>query len=403
MELNVNPIFLFKKILNSSSIGLFLYILYKDTVLFISKPTYTSNLIEKWEPRHFPDIVLCPFPAVDLDQLMKHGYRSFNEYFSGNIEDSQEDGWSGNSSASIERIIEDMSVLKSAADCPVLRDDETYKPLNLNFVLTMSVFPYGRCCRAAIQENNDKVQKMYFRVKLKDNLPQVEGFQMFFSSQESSHIHKLNKFNTFGNYLITSKNDSGYAMYVVKLHEDIQLEDDPKTNCKNYQDKRGYAKCLDKEYLHQSMSALNNCTPPYITSKSEFWCKETLDLSTTEAKYFLWQFRNSRKNDGQCLPPCNTTKYVFFQCCKLLKSTPLFPFFLRYQIEHLGVSKRQDRYGMIIEFENDVEITESKWTIPSLTFVMRIGANMGLCRSIVWLVNFFVDYILLHDMKVCKK
>ena len=75
----------------------------------------------------------------------------------------------------------------------------------------------------------------------------------------------------------------------------------------------------------------------------------------------------------------------------------------RYQVEHLGVSKRQDRYGMIIEFENDVEITESKWTIPTLTFVMRIGANMGLCRSIVWLVNFFMDYILLHDMKVCKK
>ena len=130
---------------------------------------------------------------------------------------------------------------------------------------------------------------------------------MFFSSQESSHIQKLNKFNTFGNYLKTSKNDSGYAMYNVKLHEDIQLEDDPKTNCKNYQDKRGYAKCLNDEYLKQSLYALN-CTPPYITDTSEFWCREKLNLSSSEAKSFLWQFRNSRKNDGQCLPPCNTTK-----------------------------------------------------------------------------------------------
>ena len=59
---------------------------------------------------------------------------------------------------------------------------------------------------------------------------------------------------------------------------------------------------------------------------------------------------------------------------------------------------------MIIEFENDVEITESKFQYSSLTFVMRIGANMGLARSIVWLVNFFIDYFLLRkfDVKVCK-
>ena len=97
---------------------------------------------------------------------------------------------------------------------------------------------------------------MFFRVKFKENIPQVEGFQMFFSSQESSHIQKLNKIKT-------SKNDFGYAMYNVKLNEDIQLEDDPKTNCNNYKEKRGYAKCLNEEYLKQSLSALN-CTPPYI-------------------------------------------------------------------------------------------------------------------------------------------
>ena len=85
-------------------------------------------------------------------------------------------------------------------------------------------------------------------------------------------------------------------MYIVKLNEDIQLEDDPKTNCKNYKEKRGYAKCLNEEYLKQSLSALN-CTPPYITDKSEFWCREKLNLSSYEAKSFLWQFRNSRKND----------------------------------------------------------------------------------------------------------
>ena len=307
MHLKINLISVLKNIINISSIILFLYILSEDIILFLSKPTYTSNLIENWEPRHFPDIVLCPFPAVDLDQLMKHGYRSFNEYFKGNIDDSQDGGWSGNSTASIEKVTDDISILKSEKDCPVLLDDKTYKPLNLNFVLSKQVFPYGRCCRAVIQEYNDKTQKMFFRIKFKENIPQVNGFQMFFSSQESSHIQKLNKFNTFGNYLKTSKNDSGYAMYNVKLHEDIQLEDDPKTNCKNYQDKRGYAKCLNDEYLKQSLYALN-CTPPYITDTSEFWCREKLNLSSSEAKSFLWQFRNSRKNDGQCLPPCNTTK-----------------------------------------------------------------------------------------------
>ena len=56
-------------------------------------------------------------------------------------------------------------------------------------------------------------------------------------------------------------------MYIVKLNEDIQLEDDPKTNCKNYKEKRGYAKCLNEEYLKQSLSALNCTIAPLLTSR----------------------------------------------------------------------------------------------------------------------------------------
>ena len=98
-------------------------------------------------------------------------------------------------------------------------------------------------------------------------------------------------------------------MYNVKLQEEIKLEDDPKANCKIYKEKKGYAQCLDDEYLHQSLTAIN-CTPPYITNLTEMWCEGTLDLSSTMANSFLWQFRNSRKNDGKCFPPCKSTKYV---------------------------------------------------------------------------------------------
>ena len=63
MHLQINSNSILKKIINISSIVLFLYILSEDIILFLSKPNYTSNLIGNWDPGHFPDIVLCPFPA----------------------------------------------------------------------------------------------------------------------------------------------------------------------------------------------------------------------------------------------------------------------------------------------------------------------------------------------------
>ena len=76
----------------------------------------------------------------------------------------------GPETASIEKVTDDISILKSEKDCPVLLDDETYRPLNLNFVLSKQVFPYGRCCRAVIKESIDKTQKMFFRVKIKERM-----------------------------------------------------------------------------------------------------------------------------------------------------------------------------------------------------------------------------------------
>ena len=199
MNLTINGIDVLKFFLNISSIALFLYILVQDIRLFLSKETYTSSKREKLKPSNFPDIILCPFPAVDLNQLTKHGYRSYNEYFKGNIEDSERGGWCGNSSGPIENVTKDISAMKTVKDCPTMKvkfDHDSYEYLKLKFELSLSVFPNGRCCQSIKPRDskNYAVKKMYFNVKMNESLPLVEGFQMFLSSLETNHIQKLNKF-----------------------------------------------------------------------------------------------------------------------------------------------------------------------------------------------------------------
>ena len=71
----------------------------------------------------FPDILVCPVPAFDTDNLKYHGYDHSFDYFTGsyNFVDNII-GWNGRYNwTNVEDVRENVSLLKSKDDCPTIK------------------------------------------------------------------------------------------------------------------------------------------------------------------------------------------------------------------------------------------------------------------------------------------
>ena len=142
------------------------YLLLEDVMLFLSKPTYSSNSEEKLQPKNYPNILVCPFPSYDLTQLKKHGYMDAYSYCKGDLQGEGEftRGWCGKSNEAIEDVIDDISVLKSIRDCPKMEavftepvlDWKDWKFEKIEYELTNLLYPHGKCCQAKIPEKAKK-------------------------------------------------------------------------------------------------------------------------------------------------------------------------------------------------------------------------------------------------------
>ena len=245
--MKVNFLFLIKFGVNLFSIVLSFYLLYEDFEMFLSKPTYTSDNEEFIQPENFPGIFLCPLPAYNLSQLNKHGYTSSFTYITGRVDDKSKISWSGNISDEVEKVADEVVMLKSIKDCPGLhiRFHRIQKYTEVKFELAYSGNPPSQCCRAIIPENSKEESVITINVYylLKKN-PNIEGFQIFLSNQESFHKLKMHQFNTNGIILKTFKKDSGYKVFKVRIHDHIHLEEDSKIQCKNYKKKTDYAEVI---------------------------------------------------------------------------------------------------------------------------------------------------------------
>ena len=111
--------------------------------------------------------------------------------------------------------------------------------------------PGGRCCQALVPKDaqNYTIGGLTFRVQLEDNLPLVNGFQVFLSNRESANPFHRKKFNIDGVELKASTKELGYMLYNLKTFKEIFLDTNEKFNCKNYKTGGEYSKCLESTYL----------------------------------------------------------------------------------------------------------------------------------------------------------
>ena len=83
---------------------------------------------------------------------------------------------------------------------------------------------------------------------LENNLPLVDGFQIFLSNRESANHFHRKKFNIDGVELKASTKELGYMLYNLKTFKEIFLDTNGKFNCKNYDSGGEYSQCLESNY-----------------------------------------------------------------------------------------------------------------------------------------------------------
>ena len=266
------------RILKICFLILTLYLLFEEIKDFlITKPTLTFVSQTNIKPETFPDILICPEEAFDLDSLHKLGYQYGFYYGSGYISGYEKTtGWLGNqTNLNVTEVADQVSNIKSVQDCPKVNGrfkiDGQYVTRTLNLTLTRVLYHSGKCCRVIRPKEADKyiIGYIYSIVKFSKFSNFTTGFHIFLSDHKSAIIVQPQEFIITGFQLKFLLNQQGLVKYKIKVLEEIHLEDDHNFPCRKYDHNGEYNQCLEDEYVRQSLEILN-CTPPWMTDISGY-------------------------------------------------------------------------------------------------------------------------------------
>ena len=67
-----------------------------------------------------------------------------------------------------------------------------------------------------------------------------------------------------------------------------------------------------------------------------------------------------------------------------------------------GFDERGDRYGAFVSFKDEVEVTESKLNVGTVTLLTRIGGIIGVGKEFLWIVITVSSFIMILYTKCIK-
>ena len=59
---------------------------------------------------------------------------------------------------------------------------------------------------------------------------------------------------------------------------------------------------------------------------------------------------------------------------------------IRYKVDNVGFDAREDRFGLYVQFDQNVEITVSKLQIGLKTLGTRFGGIIGVGKELLWVL-----------------
>ena len=291
--------FLFReyRILKICFVGLTTYLLVNEMRVFlIDKPTLTSRTQTKMYPEIFPEILICPEQAFDLDSLLKLGYYASYYYGHGYLPNNLVT-WLGNQTImNVTEVADKVSSIKSLDHCPKVygtfktHGQEQIQEIELSLELTRVSYPHGRCCRVIKpkEAENNVVTYISFYMKYSKFTNYTTGLEMHLSDKNSASLVKPEKFVLDGPSLKVNSKQEGYKRYNIQVLEEVHVEGDPEFPCRNYKFNGEYNKCLEDEFTRQSLELLN-CTPPWMTDNQNIWCQQNVNGTEEQRSKFWYQ------------------------------------------------------------------------------------------------------------------
>ena len=287
------------RILKICFMALTTYLLINEMRVFlIDKPTLTSRTQTKMYPEIFPDILICPEQAFDLDSLLKLGYKHNYNYGHGYLSEYELLTWLGNQTVmSITEVADKVSSIKSLDNCPKVygtfktHGQKQIKEITLSLELTRVSYPRGKCCRVIKpkEAENNYVSYISFYIALKTL---TTAFKVFLSDQRSASLVQPPQFIMHGPRLKIDPKQEVLKVYRVQILEEIHVEGDPQYPCRNYKVNGEYNQCLEDEFTRQSFELLN-CTPPWMTDNQNFWCERNIHVTqelNDKFQYFIGKY-----------------------------------------------------------------------------------------------------------------
>ena len=349
------------------------YLIFEELYAFlVVKPTYTSSQKRNISAEDFPEILLCPEPAINLSVANAKGYHGAIQYFFGSdsILGSKQLGWGGNKSEDVKKVSAEISILKTNTDCPqdtwnsyfwFKSDTSAANTTSIKFTLSNVLYPNHVCCKVV----PPSFSKSYPVIGMQLTLSGDVLYNVFMADQMTASYFNLHKKVMMGDKIVSDRHNT--IIYKVQIMEENKLLDDPKYQCIDYKIEGQYAKCLENEIVRQNFHFLN-CTPPWMTGNEDSWCSGEYDFNMIsnifDYRLFLGLISVSEVNSGNCLVPCNMKRYL---------------------AKEVGV-QRANKRAIIIWFQSEVEITQSVLTITAKTLISSIGGFIGIGKNLLWIM-----------------
>ena len=155
----------------------------------VLKPTYTFHAKRQLSVEDFPQIILCPEPAVDLTALKARGYSGPDAYFKG-----QKYGWAGNNSGDVKNVSAEISILKSVKNCG-------FGGYGYKFELTYALRPNHMCCKVIMTSKTERHTyadcrqtpcRFRFKFRLSKGV-RVTSFRVYLADELSASVFHQHK------------------------------------------------------------------------------------------------------------------------------------------------------------------------------------------------------------------
>ena len=153
-------------------------------------------------------------------------------------------------------------------------------------------------------------------------------------------------------------------MFQTRISKSVHVDDDPLFDCDVYTEENSYDKCIRQDIKALFAKELG-CQPPYLSENKDDMCNKKFNVSESRSIEIFSLFWHLLFKDMKytCKSPCTKTTYTTRD-----RGADPYPF------------KTLD-----ITFDQTVDLTHSKFSIDSYTFLTKLGGFIGIGRSALWL------------------